>query len=144
MDKDKSPIATRKLSRPGAAAARSHQAVMDLRAAEERRRLAYREQLEEAERAAAIGESRLRRIEREERRQHELRFAALLGHMVLQALKRQGMSGSLLTADDLASWNTQDREDLRSYLGSDAHHGDRIEISTRMPGQWSASPPLGV
>lgn len=141
MDKDRSPIQTRKLSRPGAAAARSHQAVMDLRAAEERRRQAYREQLEEAERAAATGESRLRRIEREERRQQEGRFAALLGRMVLAALKRQGMSGSLLTVDDLASWTAQDREDLSSFLNLDVNRAiDRTDVQSVVSEHWSASP----
>ena len=118
-----------KLSRPGAAAARNLQAVQDLRAAEERRRQTYRRQLEEAERAAAFGQSRLRRIAREQRNEQERHLARLLGQMALGALKRQGISGSLLSANDLDSWQPQDLSSLKEFLSTCAHNQDSAAIT---------------
>ena len=116
MPKNEKSISSKKLSRVGAAAARARQALDDLREAEEKRQLAYREKLEEAKRAAAALTKRLQHIENDKLRAQEGRFAGLLGRMVLTAMKRQGLAGSLLQADDLVIWKAQDIQDLKDFL----------------------------
>ena len=126
-------IQTKKLSRPGAAAARNLRVVQDLRAAEERRRQAYRQQLDDAERAAALGQSRLRRVEREQRNELDRHVVRLLGRMALATLKLQGMSGSLLQAVDLQSWKSEDLALLKSLLtmeNSDLRDHQNVQANT--------------
>jgi len=126
-------IQTKKLSRPGAAAARNLRVVQDLRAAEERRRQAYRQQLDDAERAAALGQSRLRRVEREQRNELDRHVVRLLGRMALATLKLQGMSGSLLQAVDLQSWKSEDLALLKSLLtmeNSDLRDHQDVQANT--------------
>lgn len=129
MPKNEKSISSKKLSRVGAAAARARQALDDLREAEEKRQLAYREKLEEAKRAAAALTKRLQHIENEKLRAQEGRFAGLLGRMVLTAMKRQGLAGSLLQADDLATWKIQDLHDLKAFLAVNAK--DPFEVTER-------------
>ena len=117
MDDQEITNPLRKLSRPGAAAARSLRALAELRVVEERRREHFRLQLTELERTASLEQSRLRRIEREHRREQERRFARLLGRLALKSLTRQGMTGTLLTAVDvIGSLKADDLVDLKAFL----------------------------
>ena len=114
-----------KLSRVGAAAVRALKDLEDLRKAEEKRKLVSRERIEDAKRSAASLIKRMQHIENDKLRAQEGRFAGLLGRMVLTALKRQGLAGSLLQADDLVIWKAQDIQDLKEFLA--AKSGDSIE-----------------
>ena len=116
---------SKKLSRVGAAAARALQDLEDLRKAEEKRKLVSRERIEDAKRSAASLFKRMQHIENDKLRAQEGRFAGLLGRMVLTALKRQGLAGSLLQADDLVIWKAQDIQDLKEFLA--VKSGDSIE-----------------
>lgn len=107
---------SKKLSRVGAAAARALKDLEDLRKAEEKRKLVSRERIEDAKRSAASLIKRMQHIENDKLRAQEGRFAGLLGRMVLTALKRQGLAGSLLQADDLVTWKAQDIQDLKDFL----------------------------
>lgn len=114
-----------KLSRVGAAAARAQKEMEDLRDAEKKRQSAYQEKLDDAKRTAASFMKRLRRAETDQRRAQEGRFAAMLGRMVLTSMKRQGLAGSLLQADELSIWKVQDLQDLKEFLA--AHSADAVK-----------------
>lgn len=95
----------------GRAASKSRKALEALRAAEARRRDAFKH-----ERAAAIEEASLRRVKREHRQKQEGRMASRLGRIVLVALRRQGVTGTLLVAADLNGWPQRDRDELQALL----------------------------
>ena len=100
----------------GRAASKSRKALEALRAAEARRRDAFKHERAELERAAATEEASLRRVERERRQKQEGRMASRLGRMVLVALRRQGFTGTLLVATDLNGWPQRDRDELQALL----------------------------
>ena len=100
----------------GRAASKSRKALEALRAAEARRRDAFKHERAELERAAAIEEASLRRVKREHRQKQEGRMASRLGRIVLVALRRQGVTGTLLVAADLNGWPQRDRDELQALL----------------------------
>ena len=100
----------------GRAASKAVRALQALQAAEAARRVEFKKQREELERAAAAETVLLRRAERERRHKQQLHAANRLGRMVLVALRRQGLSGTLLVADDLNAWSEQDRKELMDLL----------------------------
>ena len=100
----------------GRTASKSRKALEALRAAEARRRDAFKHERAELERAAATEEASLRRVERERRQKQEGRMANRLGRMVLVALRRQGVTGTLLVATDLNGWLQRDRDELQALL----------------------------
>jgi len=128
MNPDTNPPTKSRSTRLGAAAARAAKALQDYKAAEELRRQKVKEQTEKLARLASEEESRLRRAQREHRRREEARFAQRLGVLVMNALRRQGISGVLLTAQALDTWSTEDLRDLKSLLSDGplpAEHDDR-------------------
>ena len=108
---DESQEPSRKPSR-GRPISKAAKALQALQAAEAARRVDFKRQREELERAAAVEAVLLRRAERERRHKQQLHAANRLGRMVLVALRRQGLSGTLLVADDLNAWSDQDRREL--------------------------------
>ena len=91
-------------------------ALQALQAEEAERRKAFRLQKEALERAAAIEAVALRRAAREKRRMQEQRLCTRLGRMVFATLRQQGMTGSLLAAEDLRGWAEEDRTELLSLI----------------------------
>lgn len=104
----------------GRAASKSRKALEVLEAAEARRRDAFRHERADLERAAATEEALLRRADRERRQKQEGRLASRLGRMVLAALRRQGVIGTLLVAADLNGWPQRDRDELLALLAPTA------------------------
>lgn len=100
----------------GRAASKALRALQALQAAEAARRVDFKKQREQLERAAAAETVLLRRAERERRHKQQLQAANRLGRMVLVALRRQGLTGTLLVADDLNAWSAQDRNELLVLL----------------------------
>ena len=106
----------------GQASTKSGKALEALMAAEAERRKKFREEQERLRREAASEESAMRKIEREKRRERRRRYEVLMGGMVMEALERQGMSGTLLTAADLDILPAADRSELAAIIqhGADA------------------------
>jgi len=100
----------------GQATTKSGKALEALRAAEAERRRKFREEQERLKREAASEKSAMRKIEREKRRERRRRYEVLLGGMVMEALERQGMSGTLLTAADLDILPAADRSELAAII----------------------------
>ena len=137
-DEPKEPSRKPSSGRPVSKAAKALQA---LQAAEAARRVDFKRQREELARAAAVEAVLLRRAERERRHKQQLHAANRLGRMVLVALRRQGLSGTLLVADDLNAWSDQDRRELIVLLEaskSDAGDGAGPSAGKDCP------PPLDV
>lgn len=100
----------------GRAASKNQKALDALLAAEARHREAFRRERAELARAAATEAASRRRAERESRREQEGRMASRLGRMVLVALRRQGVTGTLLVATDLNGWRQRERDELQALL----------------------------
>ena len=112
----------------GKAVSKNRKALDALIAADSRRRDTFVRERAELERLASADDARLRRNERELRRATETRVAGRLGRMVLATLRRQGLSGNLLTADDLRSLSQRDRDEL-NVLMSPYDGGELKEVS---------------
>lgn len=116
MDNEDEPKEPSRKPSSGPPASKAVRALQALQAAEAARRVAFKRQREELERAAAAETVLLRRAERERQHKQQLRAANRLGRMVLVALRRQGLSGTLLAADDLNAWSEQDKRELMALL----------------------------
>ena len=137
-DEPKEPSRKPSSGRPVSKAAKALQALQEAEAA---RRVDFKRQREELARAAAVEAVLLRRAERERRHKQQLHAANRLGRMVLVALRRQGLSGTLLVAGDLNAWSDQDRTELMDLLEaskSDAGDGAGPSAGKDCP------PPLDV
>lgn len=120
MEKITKPVESTTNGAVARAASKSRKALEALRAAETRRRDAFKQERAELERAAATEEAVQRRAERERRQKQESRMASRLGRMVLAALQRQGVTGTLLVAAELNGWPLRDRDELQALLAPPA------------------------
>jgi hypothetical protein len=99
------------------AALKKQGAVVALRQLIERQRIEAREQLLQLTREAAAETARARKIDREDFRVQEGRFAARLGRMVLNAMRVQGIEGVLLEAGAVETlWSPEERDALALFL----------------------------
>ena len=107
---------------------KGQRALQALRSAEAQRREAYKQELIEAERKAKGEEAELRLAARERLRKLESRVARRLGRLVLGAIRRQGLTGALLTAADLSACSDRDREELALLLAPQTEPTVAIDI----------------
>ena len=104
----------------GQASTKSARALAALRAGETERRKKFKEEEERLRRDAAAEDSAIRKTEQKKRRERREHYAALLGRMVITALERQGMSGTLLSSADLDILPEADRSELAALIQSEA------------------------
>lgn len=95
---------------------KSLRALMALKAAEAERRKTVKQQMEELEKAAAQEMTLARQAARQRRKKAEAQMRQRLGGMALAALRRQGLSGVLLTADDVLTLRPALIEQLQSLI----------------------------
>lgn len=79
---------------------------------EQRRRDAEKKKRAELEAAAKVEQSLELAAQREQQRKQEAEVRARLGRAVLDNIRSSGFKGTLLTAEELASWPKEHREQL--------------------------------
>ena len=104
----------------GQASTKSARALAALRAGETERRKKFKEEEEKLKRDAAAEDSAIRKNEQKKRRERREHYAALLGRLVIAALQRQGMSGTLLSSSDLDTLPEADRSELAALIQPEA------------------------
>lgn len=124
------------------AASKNQKALDELVAAEARHRAAFKKRCADLARAAATDAANRRRAERDGRRKQEAQMASRLGRMVLEAMRRQGLTGTLLIAADLNGWLQRDRDELQVLLAPPPAELATSKAARRAAGESNA--PLDV